>query len=551
MSDSSSPAHPITSRVPIEVPETIKLSDYTKALLASLRSVKQRPLPDDLSRITVSQTVSFLAIMYERLRNVVEYREEHLVRRAAIERIIKRRLTLNPQGTDEAENLIRELLWARYFPNGSLGGGDIHQIQKVLDKYLLVKKHLLAGHKPEYQQYLWQFLLDLLTCEIEETLTPVESNRDASFTYFIYQTLRHKIKIEGLSDDQKDTFFLVAIEKAFRKSDRPYQRFHLFTTFYKSLSQDTDDEIKARAVDLPTIFKKIDQLINSFYVEKLSKYTRKQLPPFLVLFNILTTKKNHMEAILASASTLWANVVETCRVKYAQVGSRLRTLAIRSLIYIFLTKMLFVLLIEYPISQYLYGSVHMPSIIINSIFPPFLMLLIVLLFRLPDEENTKRIYQRIVNIIDADKSYETQIAYMSKRERTRRPVLVFGFTIVYSFTFLVTLFLIYQILTFLHFNIISQIIFIFFVSVVSFFSYRVRDVVNEYRLIEKQSILGPVIDFFFIPMLAIGKFLSSEVARFNFFILIFDFIIEAPYKLIIQIIEEWISFVKQRKDEII
>ena len=114
-----------------------------------------------------------------------------------------------------------------------------------------------------------------------------------------------------------------------------------------------------------------------------------------------------------------------------------------------------------------------------------------------------------------------------------------------------TFFLIYQILTFLNFNLVSQAIFVFFISVVSFFSYRVREVANEYRLIEKTSIIGPIVDFFFMPILYLGKFLSTEVARFNFFILLFDFIIEAPYKLIIQIIEEWIAFVKQRKEEIV
>ena len=77
-----------------------------------------------------------------------------------------------------------------------------------------------------------------------------------------------------------------------------------------------------------------------------------------------------------------------------------------------------------------------------------------------------------------------------------------------------------------------------------------KSVINEYKLVEKENVLSPVIDFFFMPMLSIGKFLSTEVARFNFFILLFDFIIEAPFKLIIEVVEEWISFVKARKEEI-
>ena len=74
---------------------------------------------------------------------------------------------------------------------------------------------------------------------------------------------------------------------------------------------------------------------------------------------------------------------------------------------------------------------------------------------------------------------------------------------------------------------------------------------KELRLEEKASILAPIGDFFFMPMLSLGKFFSSEIAKLNFFIFIFDFIIEAPFKLIFEVVEEWISFVKKRKEEII
>ena len=121
----------------------------------------------------------------------------------------------------------------------------------------------------------------------------------------------------------------------------------------------------------------------------------------------------------------------------------------------------------------------------------------------------------------------------------------------YSLTFIITLLIIYELLTLLKFNMISQAIFIFFVSVVTFFSYRIKQIVNEYHLKEKESVLAPIGDFFFMPILSIGKFFSQEIARLNFFIFIFDFLIEAPFKLVFEVVEEWISFVRQRKEEII
>ncbi len=529
----------------------IVLSKYSHALLNALSTIKPKSKPDDISKITVSQTVSFLAIVYEKIRNAIEYREEHLIRRAAIERILKRRLALNAEGKGEAENLLRELLWARYFPNGSLGEEDIDVIQAILDKYLEIKKSVLSGRDSKTREYLYQFLMDLMTSEIEERLCPAEITRDSSYTYFVFQILKDKVKITHVPEEKKDTYLLTAIDKSYRKSDRPYQRYHLFITFYKPFSTYSEGELMELSTKFPEIFKKIDQIRHNSYVESLVKFVKKQLPPFLILFDMLNSKIANIQEVLSHRQKLWNQVDKTCREKYQQVSSRLRGIALRSLIYVFLTKMLMAIILEVPVSRYFYNEVNLRAVLINSIFPPFLMLLIIFFFKLPGEDNTKKVYERIIDVIDADESFETQIAYISNREKIKRPILIFGFTIFYSFTFLITLYLIYLVLDYLNFNIISKAIFIFFVSVISFFSYRIKRVVNEYKLEEKEGVLTPIVDFFFMPILSLGKFFSSEVARFNFFTIIFDFFIEAPFKLLIQVVEDWISFVKARKDEIV
>jgi hypothetical protein len=531
--------------------DTIILSQYTKALLDTFKTAKKRSRPDDISALAVSQTVSFFALVYEKVRNAVEYREDHLILRAAIERILRRRFSLNPDGHGEAENLLRELLWARYFDNGVLGAEDNMIIQKLIDKYILLRRQMVVGRDNELRIFLDQFLMDLLTCEVEETLRPELASAQSNLSSFIFQVLRKKIKIEGLKEDQKDAFFLVAIEKVFAKSDRSYLRYHLFTTFYKTLEAHTEQELKNLGIKLPSIFKKIDEMVANPYVENLAKFTRKQLPPFLILFALIKSKPNELQTILTNRERLWSEVDQTCRDKYQQLGARVRTLAVRSFIYILLTKMIFAIILEVPISIYVYGEVNRNAIIINSIFPPVLMIGILGFFKVPGEENTKKIFQRIVDIIDDDKSFETKVAFVPKKSSSKRPLLIFGFTVFYSLTFLVTLSLIYEFLTNLGFNLVSQSIFIFFVSIVSFFSYRIRQVTKELRLEEKASILAPIGDFFFMPMLSLGKFFSSGIAKLNFFIFIFDFIIEAPFKLIFEVVEEWISFVRKRKEEII
>src|SRR3989338_8789276 len=340
----------------------IQLSKYTHALLASLKSIKPKARPDDYSKLNVSQTVSFMALVYERVRNAVEFREEHLVLRAAIERILKRRLSLNPDGRDEAENLLRELLWARYFDNESLGTNEINKIQIIIERLVLMKKRITSGRNAVDQQFLGQFLFDLVTCEIEETLKPGATIRNSSFTFYIFQVLRNKIKLEGLSEEQKDAFFLASIEKAFRKSDKAYQRYHLFTTFYKAIKEYSEEELHNLSGKLPEIFKKIDKIIMSPYVDNLARFTKKQMPPFLILFDILKSKKEEAVNILQNPTKLWTEVDQSCREKYKQISQRLRNLAIKAFVYIFLTKMILALILEYPASLYFYNEVNTVAI---------------------------------------------------------------------------------------------------------------------------------------------------------------------------------------------
>lgn len=531
--------------------QTIVLSDLTKKLISAYKEIKPKAPADDYTKLTVSQTVSFLALVYEKVRNAIEYREDHLIRRAALERILKRRLALNPAGKNEAENVLRELMWARYFANGSLGQTDIHYVQKLIDKYLKLRHTLLVGRNTESKHLVSQFLLDLFTAELEEFLNPADSKIESNFTYYIFQTLREKVKIDEADEKQKDTFLFVAIEKAYRKSDTAFQRYHLFRLFYKPIADYADESEEEMISKLPSIFKKIDDLIANPTVEKLVRFTRKQLPPYLILFSVIRQNKGSLDTLLANKALLWTKIEQTAREKYAQIRSRLNILAFRSLIYIFITKMALALVLEVPLSQLIYKEVSYLAIGINSLFPPLMMLVIILSVSIPGEDNTKRLYFRIMDIIDSDPTFEKTVALITKKAKYRRPLLVAGFTILYSLTFLVTLYLIHRGLRLIHFNLLSEALFIFFISVVAFFSYRIKQLANMYRLEERASIFSPLFDFFFMPILSLGKIFNEGVARINFFIVLFDFIIEAPFKLIIEVIEEWITFVRNKKEEIV
>ena len=66
----------------------------------------------------------------------------------------------------------------------------------------------------------------------------------------------------------------------------------------------------------------------------------------------------------------------------------------------------------------------------------------------------------------------------------------------------------------------------------------------------KENLLSLLADFFYTPILEVGKWLSEKFSRLNVFIFILDFIIEAPFKVFVEIADEWSKYVKERREEI-
>src|ERR1700686_3579705 len=94
------------------------LSPLARVLLESFEQTEE--IRAEEGRITVNPIVTKFASWYERLRNAMEFREDEVMLRATIERILKRRLLLGGNGESTAEALVKELLWARYLPDNEI-----------------------------------------------------------------------------------------------------------------------------------------------------------------------------------------------------------------------------------------------------------------------------------------------------------------------------------------------------------------------------------------------------------------------------------------------
>lgn len=531
----------------------IKVSKYTEALVKSWKYPPKSDIPSP-TKISVSQTVSFAAFLYEKMRNAVEFREEHLIRRATIERIIKRLLILNENGRDIAERLIKELLWARYYENNSIGEEKIGEIQTIIDKYFFIRNELCSGRSMKEQDKIAKFIMEVLSCEIQELLSP--NYKRQSFTNYVYQLLRYHISSTGLDDEVgKDVQVYIAVEKTFAHSDAALIRFNLLKIMLPQITQITWKSADKIMPELYDVIQSIENALSHTLSSKVRNTIKRHIPPYLILRDVFEQNLAHLDEILADEGKLKIKVDEACRKRYDESKTRLRNTGIRSFIYILLTKVVFALIIEIPYDLYVLKALSYFPILINIIFPPALMALIILTVSVPGDDNTRRIYQLIKESIvdDPDTHHETRpMTIVGKKVKSRSIIFSVLFSSLYLITYLISFGSIIYVLSYLKFSSISQGIFIFFVTLVTFFAFKVIQITQEYQVINRDNAFTPIFDFFFLPIIRVGQWLSGEVlTRFNFLIFIFDFIIEMPFKAIVEVFDEWVHFVRLKKEEIV
>ncbi|MBI3379644.1 hypothetical protein HY029_02725 [Candidatus Gottesmanbacteria bacterium] len=533
------------------VPPT-SISHFAQALVKSWNLGEAKP-STSTNKISVSQTVSFVAFLYEKMRNAVEFREEHLIRRATIERVIKRRMLLNENGRDISELLIKELLWARYYENNTIGEEKVQEVQTTIDKYFFLRNEISAGRSGKEQEKIASFILDILSCEIEEVLSP--NPRLEAFTNFAYQLLRLTVAPFDGDPLEKDIQVYIAVERTFAHSDDPLIRYHLLKLMLPEVTGITWKTAEKILPRFHEIYKDIETNIIHPLGDKTRNYIKKQIPPYLILQDVFTQNDKSILKILTDEDKLKEKVDETCRKRYDETKGRLRRTGIRSFIYILLTKVIFAFLLELPYDLYIVKNVNYIPIIINVIFPPFLMAIIILSVTVPGDENTRKIFNLIKGIIVYDpqsKEVKAQAFVIGKKAKVKSPLFTAIFSFLYLLTYLITFGGIIYILSKFNFNPASQAIFIFFVTLVTFFAYRIIIITHEYLVIDREGPLTPVVDFFFLPVIRVGQWLSGEVlAKFNVFIFFFDFIIEMPLKAVVEVIDEWVHFVRLKKEEIV
>ena len=521
---------------------------------------KKEPSDEEVPKIRVSTLISKMAFYYEKIRNSVDYKEEHLLRKNAIERILRRQLIIEraiaikeAKSEDMAKHLLVELIRAAYLPNNKIPEAKIEEIGQVINKYLKLKNEILIKGKSDKGEIidLVKWIIALAASDIEERLG--RSQIHLTVIDYMYKILNNIISLPEDSpyEKDKDIQIFIGIHRNLLKFDPEMIGFILFKYFNANWQEATDEEIAVIAKNILPLYNAIEHQID----HPLSGQFNRIISRYTVFFTILTDVVSEdpvgiYEKFKKDPKAFPRQIKKAAIKRYQQSRTKLWRAAIRSIIYIFITKSVFAFLLELPATKLLGEDINAFSLFINVSFPAVLLFIIVLFTKLPSEDNSAKIVEGIEEIVFEER--RRQDPFRLRQPVKRGAILNTVFGLLYTITFFLSFGVVVWGLSRLHFSLVSIIIFLFFLAFVSFFSIRIRKNARELIIVPpKENILSFISDFFYIPIVSAGKWLSEKFSRINVFVFILDFIIEAPFKIFVEIAEEWTKYVKERKDEIV
>lgn len=478
--------------------------------------------------------VGSLARIYETARNALEYRADHLMRRAAVERIWRREAVFGSEAEAIAARLGQELVWARYVTEAAWRKNR-QELIKIVGKYLV------AGQMTQAPK---DFVLMVASAEVEEKLTP---NPDYQmFTGLAFRTIRERIRIEDEPADEELILF-AAVEAVYAQTDEAGMAYHLF----KLLRQQGGEEVAGQPDGgLKVAYDYWEKVRRHPRLNATSAVVRRLDGPLNLIRDMYFSDPAGFRQAVLEKSVFDVAAKRTLLEQLKKGNERINRATARSILYVFLTKMLLGIVVEVPVESLTSGRINPLALGVNLTVPVFLMWVLTLGIRTPGEKELKKLLAEAWRIMSGDGGLlDAEEVFVIRKPRLRWTGVIFWG--LYAVLFVVMFAAVYLVLKWVGFSRVSMLVFGFFLSVVTFFAYRIRQSALLYAFRPRTDTRLSVGEALVLPMVAVGGAVSREVARFNFLVFIFDFALEMPFKTILRFVDGWAHFLSTKQDEVV
>lgn len=515
----------------------VSLTEPIRALLTRLETTYdgRGRIQEDETALEVDSVLSGATLFYEKIRYLVDYREEHTIRRSAIERILKRRYLLESQPV-YGDELLKELAEGQYLPKESLTEEAARRVSDILSRYGDFAAHGRSAGRFDRR------LLSFAATEIENLFAGEVAMIDDAVCDALYETLRPHVSVHGTSDETIDTQLYCAVRRSLLNADTETLSYALWRR-HLSAGTAPGTILPGSSPDLASAMEAIERGVKHPLQWQLSAKIKNESIYFQILRALLHRKRRGAEWVLNNTKDLDAFTRSFLEEKYVHENEKLQASGIRAVVYLFFTKILAALAFELPYELLILGQIHYFPLLTNTLFHPFLLFIATRGVDSLDHANTEAIIRGM-----HDAFYDGKVRRVRIESQSSALMTVFGF--IYFLLICALLSGIIGILTTLGFNVVSMILFVFFLSLVSYFAFRIRYNAQRWKVAGTGGPVSLFVHVAAVPIVRVGRWLSQKFSTVNVFVLFMDFILETPFKLLLGFSSKFFVYLREKADDV-
>lgn len=533
-----------------------QISQATQKLISRYQRWHQSLQPkESVSTIHVDEVASKVAAFYEKIRTIVDWKEEHLMRRVAIIRKLKRRfVNLEFNNLSIAEPLVLELIRGGHFPNDKIEESKIADVQNIINKYSFILKNSPPASSGREKLQFYNWLLEIAACEIEEVLSPPRKER--ALMEYMLELMKERITInEGvlairrIKEEEKNIQIYIAVQQALFKLDRPIISYNLIKYRYPQWNTTSLEGLAEITKNIYDIWRTIENDLSHPLGKKFYTICEKYDTPYLILGDILS-EENPAEVSekISKPEILEGLVKKFYNKRLSTLKARLLRAGLYSTLSILLVNSFSLVVLEIPLAKLITGRFTPITIIVDILGPTFLMFLLTITIKKPSKNNLDLVVMETVKIVyERQKTDSYEIKVPKKRGVIIRSIIA----LIYLFGALVSFGFVYWIFRLAKFPPTSVIINVIFIALITFAGLAVRKRGEELTVEEKKTgFLGFLFDILSLPVASVGRWLSNKWKKYNAIAAFFNALIDMPFLVFVEFLEQWRFFLKEKKEEI-
>lgn len=512
------------------------LTDPIRELILKVREAEKTAenLPVGEQVLEVNKIIAKAASFYEKIRYLIDYREEHTIRRSAIERILKRRIFIERE-THVGMTLLQELADGQYLEKEQTTEETAADIDRIVWKFLgLIDTARASGS-------VARRLFSFAATEIDARFSPIQYGADDATVEAFYKTMQGHVAVATVSAEAVNSQLYCAVWRSLLSADNERLSYALWLLYVP--------EWKAPGLNVQSVAQKLAGVIATIRTSienplqwQLAQKIKNESIYFHIIRDIIQHHGSSAEHVLNSPLELEEHTREFLARKYEKENERIKSSGIRAVLYLFLTKMAVALAIEAPYEIFILGGINYVPLSINILFHPLLLFALTRRVGALDDSNTIAILKGVRGIL-----YEGKVRGVRVRNNYTRLSLVFG--TIYLALILFVFGALIGILQLLYFNPVSIALFLFFLALVSYFAFRIRYQARRWKVVENHGALFLIASVLAIPVVRVGRWLSRSFSSINVFVLIMDFIIETPFKRLLNFSNQFLVYIREKAEE--